>query len=48
MANKNKLQHGINIQEYTNGSYAYFHSEYSAWQNIPSELAKNLIKNLKR
>lgn len=35
---------GITIQEYGNGSYAYFQEAKRNWTNIPSELAKKIIK----
>ena len=41
------LAHGIKIQEYNNGSYAYWIEDRSYWKNIPAELGKVLVKELK-
>lgn len=42
------LAHGIKIQEYNNGSYAYWIEDSSYWRNIPAELGKVLVKALRK
>lgn len=42
------LAYGIKIQEYNNGSYAYWIEDRSYWRNIPAELGKVLVKALRK
>ena len=44
---EHKLKGNILIQEYGNGSYAYFDTDVNRWRNIPASLAKNLIQQLR-
>ena len=48
MSNHKKHKIGdILIQEYNNGSFAYYLDGHG-WRNIPSELGKKIIKQVKR
>ena len=38
-----KLKSGVKIQQYNNGSFAYYNGK--GWRNIPSELAIVLIED---